>query len=286
MTAVLEADHLWKVYETGPLRIEALRDLSLRVAEGQMVAVMGPSGCGKTTLLNCLGGLDEVTSGDVRVVGTSVPLLSDAAKTSLRAERVGFIFQSFNLLPVLSALENVELPLLLQGIGPREARRRAREALVLVGLGEWAAHRPAELSGGQQQRVTVARAFVHEPSVILADEPTGNLDSATSGEVMDLLVQLNAERGITMLIVTHDAAVASRCSRLIVMGDGLVAVDGPVQAVFEHLGIHVAGDRNVRPAGDGGRRVNEDSDLEHAEFPAEMVTLGVDGAVAALDEAA
>lgn len=237
MEPVLAAEGLWKVYDTGSSRVEALRGLTVGLVPGEMAAVMGPSGCGKTTLLNCISGLDDISAGDVRVGGTSLPTLSDRDRTALRAERLGFIFQSFNLMPVLSAVENVELPLLMQGVAPAEARRRALAALGQVGLEDWAAHRPAELSGGQQQRVTVARAFVHEPAVILADEPTGNLDSKTSAEVMTLLQRLNREQGITMLIVTHDPGVAARCTRLVAMADGRIAADGPVEAVLEHLGL-------------------------------------------------
>ena len=225
MTTVLEARELWKVYDTGTNRVEALRKVSVSLNPGEMVAVMGPSGCGKTTLLNCLSGLDEISSGEVLIHGQPLSQMSDYNLTSLRGSQLGFIFQSFNLLPVLTAVENVELPLLMAGTPPREARQKALEALNAVGLGDRDGHLPAELSGGQQQRVTIARSFVHDPAVIFADEATGNLDSQTSDEIIDLLLTLNAERGVTMLLVTHDSEIADRCSRVLVMQDGLIVED-------------------------------------------------------------
>ena len=225
MTTVLEARELWKVYDTGTNRVEALRKVSVSLKPGEMVAVMGPSGCGKTTLLNCLSGLDEISSGEVLIHGQPLSQMSDYDLTSLRGSQLGFIFQSFNLLPVLTAVENVELPLLMAGTSPREARERALEALEAVGLGDREGHLPAELSGGQQQRVTIARSFVHDPAVIFADEATGNLDSQSSDEIIDLLLSLNAERGVTMLLVTHDSEIADRCSRVLVMQDGRIVED-------------------------------------------------------------
>ena len=225
MTTVLEARELWKVYDTGTNRVEALRKVSVSLTPGEMVAVMGPSGCGKTTLLNCLSGLDEISSGEVLIHGQPLSQMSDYDLTSLRGSQLGFIFQSFNLLPVLTAVENVELPLLMAGSSPREAREKALEALEAVGLGDRDGHLPAELSGGQQQRVTIARSFVHDPAVIFADEATGNLDSKTSDEIIDLLLTLNAERGVTMLLVTHDSEIADRCSRVLVMQDGRIVED-------------------------------------------------------------
>jgi len=225
MAAVLVASDLWKIYETESTRVEALRKVSVTIQAGEMVAIMGPSGCGKTTLLNCLSGLDEITAGDVQVEGRSLPALSDEALTDLRGSRLGFIFQSFNLLPVLSAVENVELPLLLAGVAPSEARSRAIDALAQVGLADRESHLPSELSGGQQQRVTIARAFVHGPAVILADEATGNLDSKTSDEIMELLTRLNRENGVTMVLVTHDAEIASLCTRRLTMRDGRIVED-------------------------------------------------------------
>jgi putative ABC transport system ATP-binding protein len=225
MATVLEGRGLWKIYQSGSNKIEALREISLTIEAGEMVAIMGPSGCGKTTLLNCLSGLDELTAGEVLVEGISLTASDDRHRTNVRGSNLGFIFQSFNLIPVLTAVENVEMPLLLQGIPAKEARQRSLDALDLVGLKNWSTHRPMELSGGQRQRVTIARAFVHEPAVILGDEPTGNLDTRTSNEVMDLLFELNAERGTTLLVVTHDAEIAARCSRVLHMEDGLIVRD-------------------------------------------------------------
>ena len=225
MPTVLEARELWKVYDTGTNRVEALRKVSVSLKPGEMVAVMGQSGCGKTTLLNCLSGLDDITSGEVLIHGQPLSQMSDYDLTSLRGSQLGFIFQSFNLLPVLTAVETVELPLLMAGNPPRVARAKALEALDAVGLADRDGHLPAELSGGQLQRVTIARSFVHDPAVIFADEATGNLDSQTSDEIINLLLNLNAERGVTMLLVTHDSEIAERCSRVLVMQDGLIVED-------------------------------------------------------------
>jgi len=227
MVRVLEAKGIWKVYETAATRVEALRDVSVKINQGEMVAVMGPSGCGKTTLLNCLSGLDEVSVGEVFVEGVSIFEGDDTLRTKVRREQLGFIFQSFNLIPVLSALENVEMPLQLNSAEPnsKAIRKKALNALEKVGLKDWASHRPAELSGGQQQRVTIARAYVHEPGLLLADEPTGNLDTETGTKILDLLVELNKELNITMLIVTHDKGVSKRCSRILEMRDGRIHKD-------------------------------------------------------------
>ena len=220
MPPALEASQLWKLYQAGESTVEAVRGVDVRIDSGEMIAVMGPSGCGKTTLLNILSGIDEPTSGTVSVNGQPLYGISDDQRTDLRSQHFGFIFQNFNLLPVLSAVENVELPLLLNGRSPGEARSEAQRALEQVGLGDRSGHRPAELSGGQQQRVAVARAIVHRPSIILCDEPTGNLDNTTSGEVMRLLNTMNEEQGTTFLIVTHDPAIAAQCQRTITMSDG------------------------------------------------------------------
>jgi len=225
MSSVIEARGLWKVYETGSNQVQALRGVDLSIEAGEMVAIMGPSGCGKTTLLNCVSSLDEFTAGEVLVDGRQISEMSDRERTKMRAQRLGFVFQSFNLLPVLSAVENVELPLLMNDIAPREARVRALSALESVGLRDWAGHLPAELSGGEQQRVTIARAFVHEPALILADEPTGNLDTSTSGVVIDLLVDLNRSHGITFLLVTHEEEIARQCTRIVTIRDGLIVSD-------------------------------------------------------------
>jgi putative ABC transport system ATP-binding protein len=216
----VEAIDVVKTYETGNVEVRALRSVSIAVPPGDMVAIMGPSGCGKTTLLNCLSGLDTVNSGVVRVGGVDISELSDNEKSSYRAKNMGFVFQFYNLLPVLSAVENVELPLLVSGVAAREARERAMRALGLVHLTDWSTHRPAQLSGGQRQRVTIARALVNEPAIVWADEPTGDLDSKNADEIMDLIEQLNAANGQTFVIVTHDIRVAERTFRIVNMLDG------------------------------------------------------------------
>ena len=218
----VRAEAIVKTYRTGSAVIHALDRVELTVRTGEMVAIMGPSGCGKTTLLNCLSGLDDIESGRVFVEGTDIATLSDDTKTEHRARRMGFIFQFYNLLPVLSAVENVELPLLVSGTSAPEARTRAMDALGIVGLTEWAAHRPAQLSGGQRQRVTIARALVNNPTIVWADEPTGDLDSRTAGEIMDLMVELNGKNGQTFVIVTHDSGVAARTDRIVRMQDGQI----------------------------------------------------------------
>jgi putative ABC transport system ATP-binding protein len=187
-----------------------------------MVAIMGPSGCGKTTLLNCLSGLDTADQGEIAIEGVSLSGMSDHERTAYRARRMGFVFQFYNLLPVLSAVENVELPLLVSGVRLAEARRRALEVLAQVGLAKRSYHRPAELSGGERQRTTIARALVNRPALVWADEPTGDLDSETANEIMDVLVQLNQEQQLTFILVTHDRGVGTRCRRIVRMRDGLV----------------------------------------------------------------
>jgi putative ABC transport system ATP-binding protein len=200
--------------------------VDLSISRGEMVAIMGPSGCGKTTLLNCLSGLDEFDAGEVLISGEPISGMSDRKRTRFRAQRMGFVFQTYNLIPVLSAAENVELPLLVAGARPKEARGRAVAALETVGVPEQANKRPSEMSGGQQQRVTVARSLVNDPAMVWADEPTGALDSETSEEIVDLLVSLNRERGHTFVLVTHDASVAARAHRIVRMRDGEIEADG------------------------------------------------------------
>lgn len=225
MGPVMKATGVWKLYPSGESTVQAVRGVDVSIDAGEMVAIMGASGCGKTTLLNILSGIDEPNSGDVHVNGEPLFGISDNKRTRMRAEYLGFIFQDFNLLPVLSAVENVELPLLLLGKSASEARKGALEALQSVGLSQRSEHLPSELSGGQQQRVAVARALVHNPTVILCDEPTGNLDSVTSAEVLELLHKLNRERNTTFLIVTHDAMIAKRCTRTLQMLDGTIVED-------------------------------------------------------------
>jgi ABC-type lipoprotein export system ATPase subunit len=222
---MIEATGVQKVYDAGGLRVRALRGVDLGVRRGEMVAIMGPSGCGKTTLLNVLSGLDDLSDGEVYVDGESIKGMSDRRRTRFRAEKMGFIFQSYNLIPVLSAIENVELPLLVAGHKPKKARRWAEDAVEMVGLADQAKKRPAEMSGGQQQRITVARSLVNNPAIVWADEPTGALDSETSGGIMDLLVRLNKSEQQTFVLVTHDAAVAARAHRTIRMRDGRITSD-------------------------------------------------------------
>jgi putative ABC transport system ATP-binding protein len=223
---IIEAVNVTKTYDTGAVRVPALRSVNLVVNQGEMVAIMGPSGCGKTTLLNCLSGLDEIDSGEIRIAGSDLSRLPDNARTEFRAREMGFIFQFYNLLPVLSAVENVELPLLVSGVKPKEARARALDVLNQIGLADWAEHRPAELSGGQRQRVTIARALVNEPSIVWGDEPTGDLDSQNADEIVRLMRELNLRNGQSFVLVTHDPRIGASCDRIIRMTDGQIVDDG------------------------------------------------------------
>jgi putative ABC transport system ATP-binding protein len=218
--SIVEARLVDKVYDTGRVEVHALRAVSFSVEPGEMVAIMGPSGSGKTTLLNCLSGLDRIDGGEVRIEGVPLSSMSDEERTDYRARRMGFVFQFYNLMPVLSAVENVELPLLVARVPAKEARRKALAALELVGLADRAAHVPDELSGGQRQRCTIARALVNEPAIVWADEPTGDLDSENAGEIVALMRCLNHERGLTFLIVTHDISVGRSTDRIVRMVDG------------------------------------------------------------------
>ncbi len=219
---IIQLRGLVKTYDTGAVQVQALRGVDLSVPKGEMLAIMGPSGCGKTTLLNCASGIDDPTEGEIVIEGTNIATMDDNTKTSYRANRMGFIFQFYNLLPVLSAVENVELPLLVSGSKPSESREKAMRALERVGLKDWATHRPAELSGGQRQRVTIARALVNDPAIVWADEPTGDLDSKTADDIMELMQELNREQQQTFVIVTHDPSIAQRCHRTVHMLDGLI----------------------------------------------------------------
>lgn len=219
---IIQAVGIQKSYRTGSVTVQALRGIDFSVARGEMVAIMGPSGCGKTTLLNCLSGLDTIDEGQIWLEGRDLARMSDRDRTSYRALRMGFVFQVFNLLPVLNAVENVELPLLVAGINSGEARKKAMAALAKVGLTDWARHRPAELSGGQRQRVTIARSLVNEPAIVWADEPTGSLDSKTATEIIELLRELNRTAGLTFVLVTHDEGVGDRCDRIVRMSDGRI----------------------------------------------------------------
>jgi putative ABC transport system ATP-binding protein len=219
---IVEARAVVKTYDSGSVRVQALRGIDLSLRRGEMASIMGPSGCGKTTLLNCLSGLDAVDGGDVLIEGVPLSAMSDRERTDYRARRMGFVFQYYNLMPVLTAVENVELPLLVTRVGAAEARRRAFEALELVGIPQRARHLPEQLSGGERQRVTIARALVNDPAIVWADEPTGDLDSANAEEITALLRRLNLERSLTLLIVTHDPAVGAATDRIIRMVDGAI----------------------------------------------------------------
>jgi putative ABC transport system ATP-binding protein len=239
VTRVLEARGLAKTYDTGGAEVLALRGVDLAIERGEFVAIMGPSGCGKSTLLNLLAGLDRPTAGEVWLDGERIDRRSEAELARLRRRKIGFVFQFFNLLPTLSVVENVELPLLLVGQRRREARRTASELLGELGVGDRHAAAPAQLSGGQQQRVALARALANAPDIVLGDEPTGNLDSAAARDVLGFL-RLARDRGQTLLLVTHDARVAAAADRVVTLRDGLIADETelsaarPVALPFEH----------------------------------------------------
>ena len=226
---IIDMSGIRKVYRTGKIEVEALRGVDLAVDRGEFVAVVGPSGSGKSTLLNLLGCLDTPTSGTYHLGGEAVAGLSRDELADVRNRRVGFVFQNFNLLPQLTALENVEMPMLFGGIGRTERRRRAHAQLEAVGLADRVEHKPTELSGGQMQRVAIARALVMEPDLLLADEPTGNLDTGSGSDVMGLLGELSAQ-GRTLVVVTHDQALARRAGRMVEIRDGLIVRDGAIAA--------------------------------------------------------
>jgi len=227
--AVIAIQDITKVYQMGAVEVHALRGVSLSVQPGEMVAIMGPSGSGKSTLMNIIGCLDQPTAGTYWLDGEEVGQLDDDRLAAIRNQRIGFVFQTFNLLPRTTALENVALPLIYAGMGRSERLQRAREALEAVGLGERVGHSPTELSGGQQQRVAIARALVNRPSIILADEPTGNLDSRSGREVMAILQKLNRERSITVVLVTHDATIARHTTRILHLYDGRITEEEQIQ---------------------------------------------------------
>ncbi len=245
-TPIIFAKGVMKTYRSRDVVVEALNNVDFEVMPGEMVAVMGPSGSGKTTLLNCMSGLDSIDAGDVSIAGQLLRTMSDDALSDYRATSMGFVFQAYNLLPVLSAQENVELPLVLAGTSQKLARERAAEKLELVGLSDRGDHLPAELSGGQQQRVAIARALANDPAIVWADEPTGNLDSTNATEIMDLLTRLNKERGQTFVLVTHSEDVGGRADRIVRMSDGVIIDDGS------------RGSRGSR--GDGSSASNDGSD--------------------------
>lgn len=229
MTSILELEEVRKTYRVGPVQVEALRGISFQVEAGDYISIMGPSGCGKSTLLNLLGCLDRPTSGRYWLGGEDVSRLDDDALSAIRGRRLGFVFQSYNLIPQLTVLENIEVPLYYQGRPEAESRARARQLAGLAGLEHRLEHKPLELSGGQQQRVAIARALVSDPLVLLADEPTGNLDSASGAEILRLFDDLNA-RGKTLILVTHDPSVSRHARRAIRLCDGQVESDLPVRS--------------------------------------------------------
>jgi putative ABC transport system ATP-binding protein len=233
---IIEASAVWKRYDAGRHKIEALRGVNLKVRRGEVVAVMGPSGCGKTTLINCLSGLDVIDSGTVKIAGRDLKDLTDNQRTDFRARQMGFVFQSYNLLPVLSGVENVELPLLVAGVKTSLARKRAEEAIETVGVRDWARHRPAEMSGGQRQRFTIARALATRPAIVWADEPTGALDSENGAAVMELMIQLNKQSQQTFVWVTHSEEVGAMAHRLIRMRDGQITSDSGAERAKELTG--------------------------------------------------
>lgn len=232
MSEVIRVQNLQKIYRMGDVEVPALRGINLTIERGEFVAVMGSSGSGKSTFMNILGCLDRPTSGNYWLEGEEVASLSADAWAHIRNKRIGFVFQGFNLLSRTTALENVELPMMYNGFVAKERHRRAVEVLNLVGLGQRQDHTPNRLSGGQQQRVAIARALVNNPSLILADEPTGNLDSATSSEILGLFQHLNSDQGITIILVTHESDIAEHAKRQIVFRDGAVISDKPNNQVL------------------------------------------------------
>ena len=232
---VVETVNLNKDYYLGEITVPALRDINLEVKKGEFIVIMGPSGSGKSTLLNMIGGLDNPTSGKVYINGQDISQMSDGTLTELRAQEIGFIFQFYNLVPVLTAFENVELPMMVNGISEKEGKKRAKELLEMVGLVDRRHHRPDELSGGQRQRVSIARALANKPSIVLADEPTGDVDTRTGDEILELMHDLNKNMGVTFIVITHDPIIAEHCDRLIRIIDGQIATDKP--AVHEIMSI-------------------------------------------------
>jgi len=266
---MIRVDDLWRTYEMGGQQLHALAGVDEEIRDGEHVAIMGPSGSGKSTLLNVLGCLDSPSQGRYFLAGEDVAKLSDEALAETRLRRIGFIFQSFHLVPRLTALENIELPMIFAGLAPAERRRRAGAALEAVGLTDWAGHKPSELSGGQKQRIAIARATIMGPDLLLADEPTGNLDSRSGKQVLDLLCERNRE-GRTLVVVTHDPGVARRADRVLVMRDGRI-----VRRVAG-AEVHDLGSLFEPGARDGGERGDEAEDRGEAKGRDDEVRPGDD----------
>ncbi len=276
MSTTIAVQDLTKVYDLGEVKVRALRGVTTEIRTGEFVAVIGPSGSGKSTFMHILGCLDRPTSGRYVLDGDDVSTLSKNTLATVRSRKVGFVFQGFNLLPRTTALDNVELPLLYNGNGlrARDRHRRAREALASVGLSDRADHHPNQLSGGQQQRVAIARALINEPAILLADEPTGNLDSRTSIEVMDIFQRLNTERGITVLLITHEQDIAEYGTRIIAFRDGRIVTDQPNRIrrlAADELAALPDDDDAVEPALNVLRRAQVESAERTARAPAPAV---------------
>ena len=245
---VIDIRNMTRVYKMGKLEVRALRGVTLQIMPGEMVAIMGPSGSGKSTLMNMLGCLDKPTSGEYYLDGKLVSKLGERGLTLIRRHKIGFVFQSYNLLARTSALANVQLPMVYSGVGRRERRQKALRALEMVGLGDRIHHQPNELSGGEQQRVAIARAVASDPAIILADEPTGNLDSRSGEEVVAIFQRLNRDQGITVVLVTHEADIAQHAERVVQMHDGIVEKD---EVVVERLWAKSATAQMAIPASAG-----------------------------------
>ena len=281
-TASIAVQDLTKVYDLGEIQVRALRGVSLNIQAGEFVAVIGPSGSGKSTFMHILGCLDRPTTGRYLLDRHDVSTLSKNALAAVRNKKIGFVFQGFNLLPRTSALDNVELPLLYNGNGlrGRERHRRAREALESVGLGDRADHHPNQMSGGQQQRVAIARALINQPSILLADEPTGNLDSRTSVEVMDIFQRLNTHHGITVLLITHEQDIAEYATRIIAFRDGKIVSDKPTtvrRLAADELATLPPDDENVAEHTEERTPSGDQSVLSPHEFEVTSHPVSVDG---------
>jgi putative ABC transport system ATP-binding protein len=246
---VIDVKNITKTYQMGPVQVHALREVSLQISRGELMSIMGPSGSGKSTLMNILGCLDQPTSGEYYLAGDEVARLDDNQLAKIRGQQIGFVFQIFNLLARTNALNNVELPLVYSGMARRQRRQRSITALEMVGLGDRLHHKPNELSGGQQQRVAIARSLVSQPAIILADEPTGNLDSHSSEEIIGIFQHLNEEQGITIIFVTHESDIAEHTRRIVRLVDGRVVDDSPVSNPRRVNGGHTLSNRAV-PTGE------------------------------------